>query len=316
MTADMASSPPPSAAPQRHRPPAPVTENDRVSWRDAVVAEIPGFRPLTLDLFRPAGSAPPSPLIIWIHGGAWLFGGNKGEAPPLAAGRITERILEAGFAVARVTYRLSGEARFPAQLHDIKAAVRWLRGHARELGLDPSRFGVWGESAGGHLASLTALTGDDPDPALTGVNGRAVVSDAVQAAVVWYAPGNLLSMAAQNHPRGTWDHDAPDSPESLLVGGPVQSLPSEAAAASPVTYVCAEAPPILLMHGAEDRVVPAAQSQELHDHLAALSSPVSLRLVPGADHCFAGADLAPLVSESLNHFTTTLSGPGLRSARP
>ncbi|GAA4600821.1 acetyl esterase/lipase [Actinoplanes octamycinicus] len=293
--------------PQRYSPPPPVTEGDRVCRRDATVAEVPGFRPLTLDLFRPVGSEQPHPLIIWIHGGAWLFGSNKADGPQLAPADITSRILAAGFAVARVTYRLSGEARFPAQLHDVKAAVRWLRRYAAELGLDPSRFGVWGESAGGHLAALIALTGDDPDPALAGRNGILGVSDAVQSAVVWYGPSDLLTMAAQSHPEGVQDHDAPDAPESLLVGGPVQTLPTEAAAASPVTYVSAEAPPILLMHGADDRVVPAGQSEELHDRLAALSAPVALRLIPGADHCFTGTDLTPLINESLEHFAKTLS---------
>ncbi|BCJ45863.1 hypothetical protein GCM10010168_57170 [Actinoplanes ianthinogenes] len=292
--------------PQPYAPPAPVTEGDRVSRRDAVVAEVPGFRPLTLDLFRPVAAERPSPLLIWIHGGAWLFGSNKSDGP-LAPGNITTRSLAAGFAVARVTYRFSREACFPAQLHDVKAAVRWLRKYAAELGLDPARFGVWGESAGGHLASLIALTGDDPDPALAGRNGIRGVSDAVQSAVVWYGPSNLPTMAAQNHPEGPHDHDAADSPESLLIGGPVPTHPTEAVAASPVTYVSGDTPPILLMHGADDRIVPAAQSEELHDRLVALGAPATLRVIPGADHCFTGVDLAPLVDESLEHFAKTLS---------
>jgi acetyl esterase/lipase len=292
------STPPPSG-PHPYRPPAPVPDGDRLCWRDAVVAEVPGFRPLTLDLFRPAAPAPPRPLIIWVHGGAWLFGSARSESPHLAGARIPERVLAAGFALARVTYRFSGEARFPAQLHDLKAAVRWLRGYAPELGLDPSRFGVWGESAGGHLASLAALTGDDPDPALAGRDGVRGVSDRLQSAVIWYGPANFSTMGGS--------HDDPDSPESRLIGGPVPDLPEEAAAAAPVTYVCAEAPPILLAHGTGDRVVAATQSEELHDRLAALSAPVSLRLVPGAGHCFTGADLDPLVTEALDHFTATLS---------
>ncbi|AEV82982.1 alpha/beta hydrolase [Actinoplanes sp. SE50] len=288
---------------QRYCPPPPVTHGDRIAWWDVTVAEVPGYRPLTLDLFRPTAVGHPLPLIVWIHGGGWLFGGNKDAAH----GRIADRILAAGFAVARVTYRLSAEARFPAQLHDVKAAVRWLRRNAAGLGLDPSRFGVWGESAGGHLAALIALTGDDPDPALTGRSGVPGVSDAVQSAVLWYAPSNLLSMAAQNHPEGRPDHDAPGSPESRLVGGPVQELPAESAAASPVTYVTGDAPPMLLLHGADDRTVPAGQSEELHDRLAALSAPVCLRLIPGAGHRFTGVDLDPLISGSLQHFTATLS---------
>ena len=119
--------------------------------------------------------------------------------------------------------------------------------------------------------------------------------------------GNFVTMAAQNHPEGPHDHDAAESPESLLIGGPVQTLPTEAAAASPVTYVSGDTPPILLMHGADDRVVSAAQSEELHDRLVALGAPATLRVVPGADHCFTGVDLAPLVDGSLEHFAKTLS---------
>ncbi|GGN76152.1 hypothetical protein GCM10010112_48120 [Actinoplanes lobatus] len=261
---------------------------------DAIVAEHPGYRPVTLDLFRPPVDGP-LPLVIWVHGGAWRYGTNKHDGPQLAPARIGDRILAAGYALARVTYRLSAEATFPAPLHDVKAAVRWLRRNAADLGLDRSRFAIWGESAGGHLAALVALTGDDPtvgdhDPG---------VSDAVRAGVLWYAPSNLLTMAAQNHPHGLQDHDAPDSPESRLVGGPVQEMPKESAAASPASYVSPNAPPLLLVHGDQDRVVPVGQSRELHERLTAVGAPAELRIVPGADHCFVGADLAPLVHEGL-----------------
>ncbi|MEV0901505.1 alpha/beta hydrolase [Actinoplanes sp. NPDC049802] len=263
---------------------------------DAIVAEHPGYRPLTLDLFRPPGTGGPLPLVIWVHGGAWRFGTNKHDGPQLAPARIGDRIVAAGYALARVTYRLSAEATFPAQLYDVKAAVRWLRGNATDLGLDQSRFAVWGESAGGHLAALVALTGDDPT---VGDGSPGGVSDAVRAGVLWYAPSDLLTMAAQNHPRGLQDHDGPDSPESRLVGGPVQEMPKESAAASPVSYVSPDAPPLLLAHGDQDRVVPVGQSRELHERLTAVGAPAELRIVAGADHCFVGADLVPLVDEGL-----------------
>ncbi|WP_433041836.1 alpha/beta fold hydrolase [Dactylosporangium sp. CS-033363] len=248
-------------------------------WRDLVVAEPPGFRPLTLDLFRPASTGP-VPVVAWIHGGAWLFGSSKRDSPELVGARLEERILGAGFALARIGYRLSGEARFPAQLDDVRAAIRWLRAASGELGLDPERIAVWGESAGGQLAALAALTGAG--------------DDAVRSAVIWYGPSNFLTMAAQSHPEDP-DHDAADSPESLLIGGPVQQFAREAAAASPVTYASPAAPPMLLVHGGDDRIVPAEQSRELHGLL-----PNSrLHIVPGAGHCFIGADLEPLVTEAL-----------------
>jgi acetyl esterase/lipase len=288
----------------RFLPPAAIAQDDRVCWPDAIVAEPEGFRPLLLDLFRPA-AAVDAPVVVWIHGGAWLGGTNKRESPALAPARIGERILAAGYALARVTYRLTGEAVFPAQLHDVKAAIRWLRHHAAELGLDPERIAVWGESAGGHLAALAALTGDDP--ALAGTEGILEGSDAVQAGIVWYGPSNLLSMAAQNHPQGVQDHDAPESPESRLVGGPVQQLPAESAAASPVTYARAGGPPLLLVHGDDDRVVPEGQSRELHERLAALGARVELEIVPDADHCFAGGDLDPLVDDALDFLRRSLT---------
>jgi acetyl esterase/lipase len=284
---------------RRYPVPAPAAEGDLTIWRDAVVGEVSGFRPLLADVYRPAGDQA-RPLVVWIHGGAWRTGSNKG--PALA--RIPEHLLAAGYAVARVTYRFSGEARFPAQLHDVKAAVRWLRHHAGELGVDPARFGAWGESAGGHLATLVALTGKDPD--LAGDVGVLDQSDSVAAAVSWYGPANLLSMAAQNHPDGLQDHDEPDSPESRLVGGPVQALATESAAASPVTYVSDSAPPILLVHGDEDRLVPVGQSIELHQRLADAGARVDLRIVAGADHCLIGADPEPEVAASIAHLSRTL----------
>ncbi|MEU4693488.1 alpha/beta hydrolase [Actinoplanes sp. NPDC023714] len=285
--------------PRRYPAPAPAIEGDLTIWRDAVVGEVSGFRPLLADVYRRTGDQL-LPLVAWIHGGAWRKGGNKGEA----VGRIPERLIEAGYAVARVTYRLSGEARFPAQLHDVKAAVRWVRHHAAELGVDPARIGVWGESAGGHLATLLALTGKDPE--LAGDVGVLDQSDSVAAAVVWYGPSNLLSMAAQNHPQGLQDHDDPDSPESRLVGGPVQDMPKEAAAASPVGYVSDDAPPILLVHGDEDRIVPVGQSIELHQRLSDAGARVELRIVAGADHCLIGADLEPEVAASIAFLDRTL----------
>ncbi len=294
--------------------PAGRVENDRLIITDAIYSQIPGYRPLALDLIRPIHSRGSVPLVIWIHGGAWLFGTNKHPAPFLAAARVFDRLVEAGYAVARITYRFSAEACFPAQLHDVKAAVRWLRGHSSALGIDPARFAVWGESAGGHLASLIALTGDSPDPELSGAPASPGVSDAVQTGLIWYGPSDLLSMQSQAHPEATNDHDAPDSPESLLVGAPVQQAPERAGAASPVTYVTPAAPPLRLVHGVEDRVVPSGQSVELHERLLAAGAEAELSLVPGADHCFTGVDLAPLVDDALDFLSRTVGVPSALSS--
>ncbi len=283
--------------PARYRPPVPRHDGGYLVWPDVIVGEICGYRPLTLDLFRPAPATRTYPLVIWVHGGAFLEGTNKRDGEPLRGAHIGERILVAGFALARVTYRLSGEATFPAQLHDVKAAVRWLHHHAPELGLDPSRFTVWGESAGGQLAAILALTGDDPHT--SGNVGILDGSDAVQAGVIWYSPSDLLTMQSQTRADAVFDHNAPDSPASLLVGGPIQDNPELARRASPATYASADAPPLLLVHGTEDRVIPAEQSSQLYERLVDLGAPAQLVIVPGADHCFVGVDVSPLVDEGI-----------------
>ncbi|MEU7847954.1 alpha/beta hydrolase [Micromonospora parva] len=269
--------------------------SDRIEHRDIVVNEVPGFRPLTLDLVVPVAARQPVPVLVWIHGGAWLFGSPKQppewfmEVDPFTAA------IRAGFAVASAQYRLSGEAHFPAQLDDVTAAVRWLRRHGDTLGVDRERIGVWGESAGGHLASMLALTGDDQD------------DTRVQAAVCWYAPSNLLTIQSQAHPAGTIDHDAADSPESLLIGAPLAGNPELGRAASPITYVTGQAPPMLLVHGEEDLVVPVGQSEELAAALTAAGAQVELSVVRSADHCFVGVPLEPLIRDTLAFFTRVLA---------
>ncbi|MCG5468134.1 alpha/beta hydrolase [Micromonospora sp. LAH09] len=270
---------------------------DRIEHRDIVVNEVPGYRPLTVDLVVPVEASGPVPVLVWIHGGAWLFGSPKQPAGWLMEVDPFTAAIEAGFAVASAQYRLSGEAPFPAQLDDVKAAVRWLRRHGDQVSVDRERIGVWGESAGGHLASMLALTGKNQD------------DSRVAAAVCWYAPSNLLTMQSQAHPSATIDHDAADSPESLLIGAALTEHPELGRAASPVTYVTAQAPPMLLVHGDQDVVVPVGQSEELATALGAVGAEVELSVVPGADHCFGGVPLEPVVRDSLAFFARVLA-PG------
>jgi len=256
------------------------------------VAYVPGpdIHPLQkLDLFIPIDPLGPShgplPLIVYVHGGAWR-GGDKRDFPAMG-------LTAAGYAVAAVNYRLSADAKFPAQVQDCKAAVVWLRKNAKAYGIDPDRIGAWGDSAGGHLVALLGTAGDvkEWEPAEEKVSSR------VQCVVDWFGPSDLAKMNAQaaeqaKQPDGTQpapprrrlDHDAADSPESELIGGPVQENKDKAAKASPVTYASADDPPFLIMHGDQDPLVPIAQSRELAEALKAAGADVTFEVIKGAGH--------------------------------
>ncbi|SEJ19959.1 alpha/beta hydrolase [Demequina mangrovi] len=257
---------------------------------DAVVNDVVGFRPVTLDVFRAADRQGETlPVIMWIHGGGWVVGSAKQDWPFLEDAGMRARVMDAGFALAMVEYRRAGEAPFPAQIEDVKAAVAWVHRHAEELGIDRDAIVVWGESAGGHLAALAALT-SVPESGWSD-DVRAPVA----GAVVWFAPSELRvpDEAPALH------EDDEDSVVDLLLGGPVRERREEAAAASPVTWVSAAAPPMLLVHGTADLLVPAEQSELLADALEAAGGDVRLTLVPGADHGFDGVDVRPIIDAGL-----------------
>lgn len=218
-----------------------------------------------LDLFRPTGVSGPFPTVIWIHGGGWRSGSR-------ANAEQAKRLVCRGYAVASIDYRLSGEAVFPAQIQDVKAAIRYLRANAASLNLDGNRFATFGSSAGGHLAALAATSAGVAD--LEDFSqGNPTTSSAVQASVSWYGPTNLSLMdsqlQAQSCPIGSIVHNKPDSAESLFLGCQVGSAACAAAVdrANPVTYVGANSPPMLLLHGTTDCTVPRAQSDLLKSAL-------------------------------------------------
>ena len=232
-----------------------------------------------LDLYLSPKTEKPVPLVIWIHGGGWRKGDKK-NCP-------ARFLLEHGFAVASVNYRLSGHAVFPAQIEDCKAAIRWLRTNAKDLNIDPGRFGVWGSSAGGHLVALLGTSGDveDFDPSNT------TVSSSVQAVCDYFGPTNLLKMNEQAGESGRLDHDSPDSPESKLLGGPLQTMTTQAKRANPITYVSADDPPFLIVHGDKDPLVPLQQSRELNMALTEAGVDTELVVVQGGGHGgFKGAE--------------------------
>jgi acetyl esterase/lipase len=247
-------------------------------------AAIPGIRPLELDLYLPAGSDGPVPAVVFLHGGGWRLGSRHTAGPAYRGASPTpfERVAQAGVAVASVDYRLSGEATFPAQLHDAKAAVRWVRARAGELGVDPDRVMAWGESAGGHLAELLGLV---TDPALEGDVGLTTTSSRVSAVVAWYAPSDVAAVATDTGA----DPMDPATREAQLCGGPPPQVPDVAAQASPVTHVSPDAPPFLLLHGAADRFVPCVQSERLYAALVEAGVEAELDVYEDADHMWLGS---------------------------
>jgi acetyl esterase/lipase len=239
-----------------------------------------------LDLFLPDQTNQPLPLIIWVHGGAWQAG-SKDNCPAL-------RLVAQGYAVASINYRLSQHAVFPAQIEDCKAAVRWLRAHAKEYSLDPNHFGAWGSSAGGHLVALLGTTGDTQE---FDRGSNLEFSSRVQAVVNFFGPAELTRMGEQSGPNSRMDHNAADSPESKLIGGAVQQNKEKAAKASPISYVSKSDPPMLLVHGDADPVVPHQQSEALHAALKKAGVETTLRIVKGAGHGNGfGPDVQALVA--------------------
>ena len=220
-----------------------------------------------LDLYLPKADGP-LPLVVWVHGGAWRTGSKDGGGPALP-------LLARGYAVASINYRLSQHAAFPAQIHDCKAAVRWLRANAKEHRLDPDRIGVWGGSAGGHLVALLGTTAGHKG--LEGDLGYTDQPSRVQCVIDFFGPADFTSMPAQLAQNAT-------GPVAQLVGGPVSENKEKAALASPVTHVTRDAAPFLIVHGDKDATVPLAQSEKLAEVLKKAGAEVTLVTLEGAAH--------------------------------
>jgi acetyl esterase/lipase len=219
-----------------------------------------------LDLYLPAKTDRPLPVVVWIHGGAWLAGSKEGcPAIPFVA---------RGYAVASVNYRLSQHAVFPAQIEDCKASIRWLRANAEKYRLDPKHVGVWGASAGGHLVALLGTSGDVKE--LEGSGGNLDQSSRVQCVVDWFGPTDFTRMGGS--------HDDANAPEAKLIGGAVQENKEKAAKANPITYVTKDSAPFLIMHGEQDNVVPIGQSELLDEALRKAGVECTLVRIPGNGH--------------------------------
>jgi acetyl esterase/lipase len=262
-----------------------------------------------LDLYLPKGAERRMPLIIWSSGSAWSSDDGK-----TGAAAIADRFTPLGYAVAGVSVRSSGQAIFPAQLYDAKAAIRWLREHAHRYGLHPRRFAFMGNSSGGWLSAMTGTTGGvrrlNGD---VGFSRRSLGrSSRVQAVVDLYGPTDFLQMnsGCEQSPGcvGLIDHDAPDSPESRLVGCPIQTCPNKAARANPIRYISPDDPPFMIMHGQIDGLVPHHQSVLLYEALRDSCNQAIFFSVPGHGHEHSYLD-----SEALSIGRTVYSSNRCRS---
>jgi acetyl esterase/lipase len=244
-----------------------------------------------LDLALPVvKSEKPLPVIAFIHGGAWRAGNKNGGLKRVAA------FVDSGrYAGVSIGYRLTNEAKWPAQIHDCKAAIRWIKGNAQKYNLDPGRIAVYGTSAGGHLVAMLGVSGGVKE--LEGSLGiHTDQSSRVTAVANYFGPSQLLTM---NDFPGKMDHNAADSPESLLIGGAIQQHKDKANAASPMQYVTADDAPMLLVHGDADPLVPFNQSEILDAALGKAGVSATLVRVAGGGH---GNFRNPAISAQLSAF--------------
>jgi acetyl esterase/lipase len=244
---------------------------------------------LRLDIYRPQNVQKKLPVIVWLYGGGWEFG-SKFYCP--IAFMATQQV-----AVVSINYRLDGVAKFPAQIYDCKGAVRWLRANAEKYNLDADRIGIFGASAGGHLALLLATTPGNPK--MEGdVGGNLNFSSRVQCVCAFYPPTDLNRLGSDPKTR-----HSPDGLVAKLLGGPVADNVEKANFASPINYVTKNCPPVFLMHGGADTLVPPEQSEIFYEALKKTGVDVQLEIVPGKGHGItAPPDVAPKIYQFFTRY--------------
>ena len=241
-----------------------------IKTADILYAVIDG-RQLALDLYMPNDVDNP-PLLVWVHGGRWLRRTKEDV--------FTTALVGEGFAIASIDFRLSVDAPFPAQIHDIKAAIRFLRANATTYGYDATRIGIHGRSSGGHLTALVGVTNGNKE--LEGSVGEHLdQSSDVQAVVSYFGASNLTSILDQSTPFGITLRSAA---LALLLGGSLEQKMELAKLASPVFHVDATDPPLLLLHGDQDPQMPINQAHELHGVYKEHGLPVHFEVIHGAVH--------------------------------
>jgi acetyl esterase/lipase len=272
-------------------------------YPDLTYQTLPGYRPLKLDLFLPPASyanAGPRPMLVYVHGGGWMGGGPRRSSAYQDWPKILASIAAKGYVVASLAYRFSHEAPFPAAIQDVKAGIRWLRANAATYNIDPKRAAILGQSAGGHLSALAGLScnvaalapGARIVPGASNVEtvastaaGSDAASDCVQAVVGWFGIYDFSTLQSRRSATVRADPSA----DNIFLGCPDGNCTeAQRSFASPITYVDRTDPPVLLMHGADDKVVPASQTDELEVALRAKGVPVTKIIIPGVDHSWIG----------------------------
>ncbi len=260
-------------------PGPPDTPDGVVAYRDQVYAKH-GERELLLDIYAPAARGEQAlPVILYLFGGGWEAG-NRHQLRRFGMLDYTGE----GYIVATADYRYMTEAVYPAQIDDVKAAIRWIRSNAQNYGFDSERIGIIGPSAGGHLAALAGTTNR---PGELEVGSPSDVPSHVHAVVDYFGPTDFLQGDAHRHENAKpWN--APDSAVSRLIGAPIESAPDKVARANPITFIDGSEPPFLIIHGEDDGLVPLHQSVILHEALLAAGVSSELLVVKGGDHGYGG----------------------------
>jgi acetyl esterase/lipase len=241
--------------------------------RDTTYCTVDGVD-LKMDVYHPRANSQPTPLAVYVHGGGWTEG-DKTDGTGLAD---APALLEAGFTVASLDYRLAPQYKFPAMIEDVKCGIRALRARAADYGIDPDKIGVWGTSAGGHLVSLLGTT--DASAGFD-VGQYLDQSSRVQAVVDMFGPADLtVEFSGGYHPV-----------QDAVFGG------FDPAKASPITYITADDPPFLILQGDIDQTVPLGQSQEFHDRLAAGGIDARLVIVKNGPHGLVSPTESPSRAE-------------------
>lgn len=250
-----------------------------------------------LDMMLPAERDDlPLPVIVFIHGGGWRAGNRK-----TGLRRISEFVASGQYAGVSVGYRLTGEAVWPAQIHDCKAAIRWVRANAKKYNFDPDRIGVWGTSAGGHLVAMLGTSGGIAEiDGKLGPNSKE--SARVTCVVDFFGPTDFIKMNQLAKKVGADGQNSPGSPVYKLLGGPLKDNLEKASQASPVTHVSKDDPPFLMVHGTKDPLVSLFQSRLLDGALEKVKVESTLITVEGGGHGRGfGKDINKIVARFLDH---------------